>query len=100
MKEHSKAQSAFQKALELDPSSAEAIDGYRKCTLASNANPEETRKRAMNDPEVQAILGDPAMRMILEQMQTDPKAVQDHIRNPDIARKIEKLIDAGLIGIR
>jgi hypothetical protein len=27
----------------------------------------------MNNPEVQQIMGDPAMRMILEQMQTDPK---------------------------
>ena len=27
----------------------------------------------MNTPEVQQIMGDPAMRMILEQMQTDPQ---------------------------
>lgn len=31
----------------------------------------------MADPEVQSILGDPAMRLILEQMQSDPKAVQE-----------------------
>ena len=31
------------------------------------------RQRAMNDPEVQAIMADPAMRMILEQMQSDPQ---------------------------
>ena len=30
----------------------------------------------MNDPEVQKILNDPAMRMILEQMQNDPAAIQ------------------------
>ena len=30
----------------------------------------------MNDPEVQQIMSDPAMRMILEQMQSDPQAVQ------------------------
>lgn len=100
MKEHSKATAAFQKALEIDPNNQEAIDGYRKCTMDSMANPDEVRKRAMNDPEVQRILGDPAMRMILEQMQSDPKAVQDHLRNPEVARKIEKLMEAGLIGIR
>ena len=33
----------------------------------------------MNDPEVQQIMSDPAMRMILEQMQSDPQAVQ--VRN-------------------
>ena len=41
-----------------------------------SGDPEEVRKRAMNDPEVQQIMGDPAMRMILEQMQSDPQAVQ------------------------
>ena len=30
----------------------------------------------MADPEVQKILNDPAMRMILEQMQNDPNAIQ------------------------
>ena len=41
-----------------------------------SSDPEEVRKRAMNDPEVQQIMSDPAMRMILEQMQSDPQAVQ------------------------
>ena len=45
--------------------------------MATNANPEEVRKNAMSDPEVQAILRDPAMRMILEQMQSDPRALQE-----------------------
>lgn len=100
MKEFTKASTAFQKALEIDPNCQEAVDGYRKCTMASMSNPEEVRARAMSDPEVQKILGDPAMRLILEQMQSDPKALQDHLRNPEVAAKIEKLIEAGLIGIR
>ena len=33
----------------------------------------QVRRNAMNNPEVQQIMGDPAMRMILEQMQTDPQ---------------------------
>ncbi|RWS25050.1 stress-induced-phosphoprotein 1-like protein, partial [Leptotrombidium deliense] len=100
MKEFGKATSAFQKALDIDSNCQEALEGYRKCTLASMANPEEVRKRALEDPEIQKILGDPAMRLILEQMQSDPKAAQDHLKNPEIAAKIEKLIEAGLIGIR
>lgn len=28
----------------------------------------------MSDPEVQSIISDPAMRVILQQMSTDPKA--------------------------
>lgn len=100
LKEKSKAMSAYAKALELDPSCSEAIEGYRQCALEASMNPEEARARAMEDPEVQRILGDPAMRMILEQMQTDPKAVQDHLKNPEIKAKIQKLIESGLIQVR
>ena len=77
MKELSKAQTAFEKVLEIDRNNAEAMEGFKKCVMTSSSNPEDVRKRAMADPEVQQILGDPAMRLILEQMQTDPKAVQE-----------------------
>lgn len=99
MQQYSKASSAYQKAMELDPNASEALEGYRACMMATNSNPEEVRKRAMADPEVQTILRDPAMRMILEQMQNDPKALQDHLKNPAIAAKIQKLIESGLISI-
>ncbi|XP_063242051.1 stress-induced-phosphoprotein 1 [Bacillus rossius redtenbacheri] len=99
MQEHGKAISAYQKAIELDPNNSEAIEGYRSCTMAASSNPEEVRKRAMADPEVQAIMRDPAMRLILEQMQNDPKALVDHLKNPEIAAKIQKLHESGLIAI-
>lgn len=100
MKELSKAQTAFQKALELDENNKEAIDGFRKCVMSSADNPDDVRKRAMADPEIQSILADPAMRVILEQMQNDPKALQEHLKNPEIQNKIYKLIESGLISIR
>lgn len=77
MQQPSKALAAYQKAMELDSSNAEALEGYRQCSMAVHSNPAEVRERAMSDPEVQDILRDPAMRMILEQMQSDPKAVQE-----------------------
>lgn len=77
MQQQSKALNAYQKALELDPQNAEALEGYRACTMSVHSNPEEVWKKAMSDPEVQQILKDPAMRLILEQMQSDPKAVQE-----------------------
>jgi stress-induced-phosphoprotein 1 len=40
-------------------------------------DPEVVKKRAMQDPEVQSILADPAMQLILGQMQKDPKALQE-----------------------
>lgn len=100
LKQYSNAQAAYQKAIDIDPNCQDALDGFRECMMAVNSDPEEVRKRAMADPEVQQILKDPAMRMILEQMQTDPRALQDHLKNPDIASKIQKLLQSGLISIR
>jgi len=67
--------------------------------MSVHSNPEETWNRAMSDPEVQQILKDPAMRLILEQMQNDPKAVQEHLQNPQVATKIQKLLESGIIRI-
>jgi len=99
-----KAMEVYAKAMELDPNSDEAKNGYKDCAVKQYSqkgsnDPEEVRKRAMNDPEVQQIMGDPAMRMILEQMQSDPQAVQEHLQNPAIMQKIMKLKDAGLISM-
>ncbi|KAG5675088.1 hypothetical protein PVAND_005020 [Polypedilum vanderplanki] len=99
MQQPSKALAAYQKALDIDPTNGEALEGYRACTMAVHSNPEEVRKKAMNDPEIQSILKDPAMRLILEQMQSDPKAVQEHLRNPEVANKIQKLLESGIIQI-
>jgi len=99
-----KAMDVYSKAMELDPNSDEAKNGYKDCAVRQyqgnrGGNPEEVRARAMNDPEVQQIMSDPAMRMILEQMQSDPQAVQEHLQNPAIMQKIMKLKDAGLISM-
>lgn len=99
MGQTSKAMAAYEKALEIDPNCSEALEGYKNCSISSNSDPEEVRKRAMNDPEVQKILNDPAMRMILEQMQNDPQAIQEHLKNPNIAEKFMKLREAGLISV-
>merc|ERR1712013_94165 len=99
------AMEVYSKAMELDPNSDEAKNGYRDCAIRMQSgggggkDPEEVRRNAMNNPEVQQIMGDPAMRMILEQMQTDPQAVQEHLKNPAIMEKIMKLKDAGLISM-
>lgn len=77
IKEFAQAQHAYGKAIEIDPSNQEALDGYESVNSQLDNNPEEVKKRALNDPEVREILSDPAMRMILEQMQADPKAVRE-----------------------
>ena len=40
------------------------------------------------------------MQQILQQAQTDPSALQDHMKNPMIKQKIMKLINAGIIRTR
>ncbi|CAG0918529.1 unnamed protein product [Notodromas monacha] len=100
MKQFSRAADAYQKALELDHQCQEAIDGYRQSLITSSSDPEETCKQAMADPEVQQILQDPAMRMILRQIQEDPAALGDHLKNPDVASKFQKLIESGVLSFK
>ena len=98
MKQFGNARDCYERALDLNPNSADAKAGLRN--VSAQETPEERRKNAMKDPEVQKILSDPAMQMILQQMQTNPEALKDHIQNPEVASKISKLIEAGVLGIR
>ena len=43
---------------------------------------QERQQRAMADPEIQGILGDPQMRSILQEMQQDPKKAQAAMNDP------------------
>ena len=98
MKDTFRASEPYRKALELDPNCTEATEGLQKCML--DDDPETRRKVAMQDPEIQEILGDPAMQMILQQMQKDPAAARDHLSNPAIAKKFEKLLASGIVSFR
>ncbi|GMS79456.1 hypothetical protein PENTCL1PPCAC_1631, partial [Pristionchus entomophagus] len=100
MKEWGKAQATYETALSIDPSNAEARDGVRLCMSSNDEKPEAARERALADPEIQEILRDPGMRLILEQMSNDPGALREHLQNPEIAKKIMKLKEAGIVQIR
>ncbi|BFZ12299.1 hypothetical protein BsWGS_15338 [Bradybaena similaris] len=99
MKEPTKATLAYQKALELDPNNSEALEGYRKALMLENEDPEAVKQKAMSNPEVQQILSDPAMQMILAQMSKDPKAAREHMKNPEVAAKIQKLMENGIVSL-
>lgn len=70
----------------------------QQSAASSDNNDEATiADKIAKDPELAAIIGDPAMRMILQQMQTDPAALQEHMKNPVVASKIRKLVASGIL---
>ena len=62
--------------------------------------PEETMERVSRDPEIVSILQDPVMQGILGQARENPAALQDHMKNPSVSKKINTLIAAGVIRTR
>lgn len=62
--------------------------------------PEQTMERVSRDPEIVSILQDPVMQGILGQARENPAALQDHMRNPEVSKKINTLIAAGVIRTR
>jgi stress-induced-phosphoprotein 1 len=45
-------------------------------------------------------MNDPVMQQILQQAQQNPAALQDHMKNPGVSKKIQKLVAAGIIKTR
>ncbi|PPQ66295.1 hypothetical protein CVT26_010979 [Gymnopilus dilepis] len=108
MRDYTKALEAIQEATEHDTKhehSKEIAQQEAKIQQAiwsqrSTETTEETLERAMRDPEVANIMSDPVMQQILQQAQSDPKALADHMQNPVVRQKIQKLVNAGIIRTR
>lgn len=47
--------------------------------------------------QIMSIMQDPVMNAILQQAQSNPAALQEHLKNPQVRSKIQKLIAAGVI---
>lgn len=58
---------------------------------------DQTRERLARDPEVQEVLLDPVMQNILLQASNDPGALQEHMKNPEVLKKVRLLAAAGVI---
>ncbi|WVQ77163.1 hypothetical protein IAR50_006846 [Cryptococcus sp. DSM 104548] len=108
LKEYTKALDTLQKATEADVEkkhTRELETNMAKVmremqSQRSEETEEQTYERAMRDPEVAQIMSDPIMRQILQDAQQNPRALNDHMKNPMIAGKIQKLVNAGIIRTR
>jgi len=105
LKEYHKALDAYNCALKLDGTSDEARTGVERVIVAINStNSEEDQQaraqRALQDPEIQAIVQDPTMRNVLSDMQNDPKSANKFLKDPTIKANVEKLIAAGVLSMK
>jgi len=108
MREYTRSIEAIQAAEAADTEgkhTAEIEQQKQKVSMAmydqrAGESEEETLQRAMRDPEVAQIMQDPVINQILQQAQQNPAALQDHMRNPIVKAKIQKLIAAGIIRTR
>lgn len=104
MREYTKAIEAFERGLDIEPTHPELNQLYQKAMVTLHGagaeptgTPEEILAKAMTVPEVQEIMNDYAMQEILKQMTTDPAAAAEHMRNPEIRRRINILKAHGVI---
>ncbi|KAL5212497.1 hypothetical protein ABZP36_023344 [Zizania latifolia] len=109
MKEFDKAMETYQAGLKHDPNNPELLDGVKRCIEQINkANRgemsqeerQERQNKAMQDPEIQNILTDPIMRQVLIDLQENPRASQEHLKNPGVMQKIQKLVSAGIVQMK
>ena len=105
LKEYHKALDAYKKALELEPENEDARDGLRRTVAKineapSDADQKERAARAMQDPEIQSILHDPMVNAALEDLQRDSGSMRRVMQDPVMAAKIQKLIAAGVLGVK
>lgn len=102
LKQYHKALSTFDQALAIEPTNQEVMEAKRTTLMAiqSGENDPERAKEAMKDPEIQAIMRDPVIAKVLQDMQQSPQAGAQAMRDPDIRRKIEMLIAAGVLGVK
>lgn len=104
LKEYHKALETYELGLKKDPNDAfckQGIEKTQSAIYASNTqeDQEERARKAMADPEIQAILQTPEVRNALSELERDPKSLPHILQNKNIAQKLEKLIAAGILRV-
>ncbi|KEG10080.1 stress-induced protein sti1 [Trypanosoma grayi] len=103
-KQYNKAMQAYEEGLKHDKENAECKEGRMRTMMkiqemasGQAEDGDEVARRAMADPEVAAIMQDSYMQLVLGEMQRDPSRVQEYMRDPNLAAKINTLVSAGII---
>ena len=107
LKEYHKALETYEAGLKLDANNELCKAGVQKTQQAiymsgnkmSQEEQQQRAQRAMADPEIQSLLNTPEVRNALNDLQSNPQAIQNIMKNPSLAQKIDKLIQAGVIGM-
>jgi len=104
LKKYSRALDSFRAGLKIKPDDKACQKGLNQVMARINAEAEsgdnqQRAQEAMKDPEIAAIVNDPVMRSILEEL-GDPAKMAHHMANEGVRAKIEKLVAAGVIGGR
>ncbi|KAJ2006860.1 Hsp90 cochaperone [Coemansia thaxteri] len=105
MREYAEALDALEEAKLRDEDKKNAVEisqiEVKAYTAISEQNarqtPEEALARAQANPRIAAVLANPVMQNILQQMQSDPRAAREHLKNPAVASNLRKLIAAGIV---
>ena len=103
MKEYHKALECYEKGLKIDPNNEICKAGIAKTQQHiymgdnSQEDQQERARRAMADPEIQAILQTPEVRNALSELERDPKSLNNILQDKNLAAKLEKLIQAGIL---
>ena len=103
LKEYHKAMDSFRAGLAIDPEDVPCKQGLHRTIVkikegsgvGKDPDAEIRRKRAMADPEIQAILKDPVMTQVLAGIAQDPKLSTEALKDPVIKAKMERLVAAG-----
>lgn len=106
MKEYHRALDSYRAGLQIEPENSLCKQGYAKTmakiqeeSMSGNMD-KERAAHGMADPEIQQILMDPTIRQVLTDFQENPKFAQQAMNDPDIRKKIEKLIAAGVLQVK
>eukprot|EP00466_Bigelowiella_natans_P006532 jgi/Bigna1/74320/fgenesh1_pg.28_\ len=95
-----KAKRAFQRMQEIEPGNTDAqkgLDMVATMEQTTPADPNEVQRRVQNDPEAMSIMQDPQMQKVLQELQSNPSSAQKWMADPIVSRKLQKLIDVGVI---